>query len=181
MKHRFVITAMLFVLCLGSAGATPLQAGASACYTGRVQGEDMAVPQKYALGFEARFNAAFLSLTSDFTVRPDLEGADLFVSANIRKTIGFLDFANGVGLRLGIGRTADGDSGFNGLPWNRFGQALLGETVYVRSMLGVDTGSWNITLSFRLPVGRLFDGITKRNVPAGEWNGQVSLALLKNL
>lgn len=180
-RKTLAVFALLAVFAVGTLCASPLQSGISACYTGRITGENLSDAQKYALGIEARFNAAFLALTADFTVRPDLGGADLFASANIRKTVGFLDFATGVGLRVGFGRTADGKAGFNGLPWNRFGQAIFGETLYLRSTIGVDTGTWNVSASFRMPVGRLVDGITGRDVPEGEWNGQMSIALLKNL
>lgn len=180
-RKTLAVFALLAVFAAGTLCASPLQSGVSACYTGRITGKTLSDAQKYALGVEARFNAAFLALTADFTVRPDLGGVDLFASANMRKTVGFLEFATGLGLRVGFGRTSDGTAGFNGLPWNRFGQAILGETLYLRTSIGIDTGSWNLTASFRMPVGRLVDGITGRNVPEGEWNGQMSIALLKNL
>lgn len=102
-QKTLAVFALLAVFAVGTLCASALQSGISACYTGRITGENLSDAQKYALGIETRFNAAFLALTADFTVRPDLGGADLFASANIRKTVGFLDFATRVGLRVGFG------------------------------------------------------------------------------
>lgn len=173
-----IVTLALTVL---SAASSPLQFGPMIGSTGSFSMETVKNMQTRSFGAEARFNAAFLTLTADLSARADLGELCMFASAGIRKTFGFLETSTGLGLRLALGSTEGVGFTFNGRAGSRFFGSLLTETLNVRAEIGFLLGAWDLSMSARIPIGRVVDGLTGRHTPAEEWNGQFTFSLLRSL